>query len=215
MGKKPMVKRSFSRLDDPGLSSFGKGVVTSLTGNAYFKEPYPQEVTPLGQVKGTLEGFDNACLEARSRAKQSIAQRKNLRTQLIKELNELADYVNLIAKGNVEILASSGFDYTKETAPSPVKHQATYPDVVLSQSVKRGGIVGKAKKAPRARSCEFHITTGDPTVEGNWKHAAVFGQFKNMELDGLTPGQQYALRMRWIMPEGPGPWTPPFFFMPT
>ncbi|MBJ6801957.1 hypothetical protein [Geomonas propionica] len=214
MGKKVKVKCNFSRLDDPGLSSFGKGVVTSLTGNRFITEPYPEGVTQLGQVKATLEGFDNACLEARSRAKQSVALRKGLRVQFLKELHELADYVNIIAKGNIEILESSGFDYTKETS-SQVKHQATYPDVALFQGVKRGGIVGKARKDPRARSCEFHSTTGDPSVEANWKHEAVFGQFKNMELDGLTPGQQYAFRMRWIMPEGPGPWTPPIFFMPT
>ncbi|QWV91943.1 hypothetical protein KP004_11975 [Geomonas oryzisoli] len=215
MGKKPKVKRSLGRLNDASLSAKGKVIVTSMTDNPHFKEPYPEGVTPLAQVKGTLESFDNACIEARSNAKQSVTLRKSLRAQFIKELGQMGGYVDLVAQGNIEILESSGFDYTKETTPSTVKHQAPCPDIVLSQGVKRGGIVGKAKSAPRARSCEFHITTGDPSVEGNWKHAAVFGQFKNMELDGLTPGQQYALRMRWIMPEGPGPWTPPLFFMPT
>ncbi|QXE91568.1 hypothetical protein [Geomonas subterranea] len=215
MSKKAKVKRGLGRLNAPGLYSAGTVVVTSMTGNPFIKEPYPENVIPLPQVKNTLERFGSSCIEARSGAKQSVALRKKLRAQLIDELYQLAGYVDLVAKGDVEILASSGFEYTKETAPSQVKHQASCPDVELSQGVKRGGIVGKAKRAPRARSCEFHITTGDPTVEGNWKHAAVFGQFKNMELEGLTPGQQYALRMRWIMPEGPGPWTPPLFFMPT
>ncbi|UPU37651.1 hypothetical protein M1B72_08075 [Geomonas paludis] len=215
MGKKAKVKRSLGRLNDASLSAQGKVIVTSMTDNPHFKEPYPEGVTPLAQIKGTLGNFDNACIEARSGAKQSLAQRKSFRAQFIDELNDLGDYVDLVAKGNVEILTSSGFDYTKESPPSQVKHPVTYPSVVLTQGVKRGAIVAKAKKFPRAASCEVHSTTGDPTVEGNWKHAAVFGQFKNMELDGLTPGQQYAFRMRWIMPEGPGPWTPPFFFMPT
>lgn len=215
MGKKPKVKRDFSRQNDPGLSSYGKGVLASLTDNPFIKGPFPAEVVPLEQLKGTLQAFDNACLEARSGAKRSVALRKSLRARLINELNELADYVDMIAKGNVEILASSGFDYTKDSPSSQVKQQPTYPSAELSQGTKHGGMAAKAKKAPRARSCEVHTTTGDPTVEGNWKHAAVFGQFKNMELEGLTPGQQYALRMRWIFPEGPGPWSPPQFFMPT
>ncbi|MBU5613396.1 hypothetical protein [Geomonas azotofigens] len=215
MGKKPKVKRSFGRLNDASLSAQGKVIVTSLTDNPHIKEPYPEGVTPLAQVKGTLGNFDNACIEARSGAKQSLAQRKSLRAKLIDELNELADYVDLVAKGNVEILASTGFDYIKESTASQVKHLATYPNVVMSQGVKRGAVVAKARKLARAASCEVHTTTGDPTVEGNWKYAAVFAQFKNMELEGLTPGQQYAFRMRWIMPEGPGPWTPPLFFMPT
>ncbi|WP_224981799.1 hypothetical protein [Geomonas agri] len=215
MGKKPKVKRSLGRLNDASLSAQGKVIVTSMTNNPFFKEPYPEGVTPLVQVKDTLGRFDNSCLEARSGARQSVALRKSLRAQFIVELNELGDFVDLIAKGNVEILTSSGFDYTKESTSAQVKHLPTYPSVIMSQGIKRGAVIAKAKKVARAASCEVHTTTGDPTVEGNWKHAAVFGQFKNMEVEGLTPGQQYAFRMRWIMPEGPGPWTPPLFFMPT
>jgi hypothetical protein len=215
MRQKPKARRNLGRLNNPALSAAGKRIVTLMTDNPFIKEPYPTGVTTLTQAKDTLEKFDNGCLEARSGAKQSLALLKSLRAQLIAELHELADYVNLVAKGNIQILSTTGFDYTKESTSFQPKQQTTHPSVEMSHGEKRGSIIAKAKKVPRAASCEIHTAIGDPTVEANWKHAAVFAQFKRMEVDDLTPGQQYAFRMRWIMPEGPGPWSPPLFFMPT
>ena len=213
---KHKVKLNLERLNDPGLISKGKVVVSSMTNNQFYPEPYPAYVASLSKINDTIAVFEQAYLDGLSGEKQKIALRKKIRAELIDQLKDLARYVELVAKGDLQMLTSTGFDISKPAAAGSVKaDHGQVTDMRISRGGKRGMVVVKAKRVRGAASYQIHMTTGDPTVEANWMEGGVFAHCTNMEMAGLNLGLQHYFRMRCIMSEGPGPWSNPFPFMPT
>lgn len=209
------TKKSFPRLSDPALISAAKIILASMTNNHFFPSPYSEHVAPLDEINRTLVEYEQSFLDSLSGDKQKIAARKTVRQRLIDQLEGLASYVDLVAKGDLRMLSTTGFEIRKEAVSGSAKHTAVQPVLEVKQSPKRGAILAKTKRVPGAKSFEIHLATSDPRVEDNWRHAGVFALCSNMEISGLSPGQQYSFRLRCIMSDGPGPWSNPFSFMPT
>jgi hypothetical protein len=66
----------------------------------------------------------------------------------------------------------------------------------------------KASPVSKAGAYEVQTTTADPTIESNWTAAGSFMNCGHIELDGLTVGKVYSVRLRAIGSAGPGAWTP-------
>lgn len=214
---KRKLKLDLERCSDTLLITKAKIFLAAMINNRFFPEPHPFYVEPLAKVGETTASLEKSYLEALSGDKYKIATRKNFRRELIAQLTDWAEYVQLVAKGDPEKLASSGFDLRKEPGTSTVK--AGYDDLVPILDMRHGGergmVIAWTKSHPRAASYEIHIAIGDPTIEQNWKHAAVFGSCKEMVLGGLQPGQDCSFRLRYILSDGVGPWSHPYPFMPT
>lgn len=72
---------------------------------------------------------------------------------------------------------------------------------------ERGVVTGKCNPVPRARGFEIGVCQGDPTIETNWKYAAMAVCASRLEVRGLIPGTVYSFRVRAVGANGPGPWS--------
>ena len=132
---KPKIKIDFVRLNDPGLAGKGKVITSSLTNNHFYPEPFSDYVSSLAQIDETIVRLEQAFLAGLSGDKQKIAARKAIRKELIEQLTVLARYCDLVAKGNLEMLMSTGFDIRKDTPSVMVKTANTRIPVVTVRLV--------------------------------------------------------------------------------
>ena len=78
----------------------------------------------------------------------------------------------------------------------------------MEQNRNQHGVVGgKCNPVLRARGFEIGVCEGDPTIETNWRYAAMSLCASKLEVRGLIPGTVYSFRVRAVGANGPGPWS--------
>ena len=77
----------------------------------------------------------------------------------------------------------------------------------LQRGTVSGTLVVRGSRVPSAGSFVLQTTSGDPTVEANWAAVASYKNCRRIELEGLTPGKTYTVRMRALGAAGPGAWS--------
>lgn len=210
------AKTDFLRQPIPQRLTKARVILAAMANNRFFPEPFGELAPSLEIVGECVHNLEVCFMDALSGAKDKIAIRKNAEEALGRNFKGLAAYVNLVAKGDAQKLASSGFEISKDGSTAVAKqHQPSHPLLELRQCEKRGCVYSRTRRVPGAKSYELHIAIGDPAVEANWSHKAVLPSAGWTEVGGLTAGQDYNFRLRCIMPDGPGPWSPPLPFMPT
>lgn len=209
------AKTDFLKETIPQRISRGRIILAAMTDNPFFPGPFGGLAAELEIIRGDVKNLEVGFMEGLSGAKDKIAGRKNAEEVFAKDFKDLAAYVNLVAKGNEKMLVSSGFEISKEGSSAARQHRSIQPQLELKQCDKRGSVYGRTKRVPGAKSYELHVAIGDPSTEGNWRHKAVLPNASWTEIGGLTAGQDYNFRLRCIMADGPGPWSPPQPFMPT
>lgn len=107
--KKARLLRSFP-YSDPAFETKTQVILASMTGNVNFKNPTPS----IPELLDSLNTYTEALAAAGSGDRTRIAAKNKARKALEAMLLDLADYVTLIAKGDREILLSSGFDLQKD-----------------------------------------------------------------------------------------------------
>lgn len=201
---------SFSRLSDSDLLTKSALIITSLTGNPAFPEPWPAQAPSLAQLGQYRDDFASAYQASQTHDSVKIARRNAVRQVLEEQLKHLAHYLEFVAHRNPDALANTGFDQRRD--PVRGAHATILPapsHVRIDQSPLVGCLDLHADKVAGARSYEVEITQGDPMVETNWKHALTTATDRNIHLTGLTPGQAYWLRLRAISTDHPGAWSDP------
>lgn len=211
------AKTDFLRQPIPQRLTKAKVILAAMANNRFFPEPFGGLAASLETIGEDVRNLEICFMDALSGAKDKIAIRKNAEEALDRDFKGLAAYVNLVAKGDAQKLASSGFEISKDGSTALAKlHQPSPPLLELKQCEKRGCVYSRTRKRiPGAKSYELHVAVGDPAVEANWFHKAVLPSAGWTEVGGLTAGQDYNFRLRCIMHDGPGPWSPPLPFMPT
>lgn len=210
------AKTDFLRQAIPQRLTKAKVIMAAMANNRFFPEPFGDLAPSLETIGGDLHNLEVCFMDALSGARDKIAARRNAEGVLDRDFKELAAFVNLVAKGDTQKLSSSGFEISKEGGTTVSKqHQPSHPLLELRQCEKRGCVYSRTRRVPGAKSYELHVAIGDPAVEANWRHKAVIPSAGWTEVGGLTAGQDYNFRLRCIMADGPGPWSPPQPFMPT
>ncbi|TGU70203.1 fibronectin type III domain-containing protein [Geomonas terrae] len=210
------LKLDFLRAPIPARIVKGRVIIAAMTGNPFFPEPWSEHTTTLARLNEVTHNLEVSHLESLGGGKGKIAMRVLYEKEYAEEFRSLAAYVTLVAKGDMQKLTASGFDVTKAVPVQNKKHaHETVPVFEVKQGAQRGSVLFRAKSIAGAASFEVHFAVGDPAVESNWKHGAVFARCTGMELGGLTAGVDHYFRMRAITNVGPGPWSPPLPFMPT
>ncbi len=210
------LKLDFLRAPIPARIVKGRVVTAAMTGNPYFPEPWSEHTTTLARLDEVTRNLEARHLESLGGDKGKIALRLLCEKEYAEEFRSLAAYVVLVAKGDVQKLVSSGFDVAKPSPAQNKKHALeTVPVFEVKQGPQRGSVLFRARSIAGAASFEVHFAVGDPAVESNWRHGAVFARCTGMELGGLAVGVDHYFRMRAITNAGPGPWSNPLPFMPT
>ncbi|WP_129127984.1 hypothetical protein [Geomonas oryzae] len=210
------LKLDFLRAPIPARIVKGRVIIAAMTNNPFFPEPWSEHTSTLTRLNEVTHNLEVSHLESLGGEKAKIARRQICEKEYAEEFRSLATYVMLVAKGDVQKLASSGFDVAKAIPAQNKKHaHETVPVFDMKQGAQRGTVLLRAKRVAGAASFEVHFAVGDPSVESNWRHGAVFATCTGMELGGLAAGVDHFFRMRVITKAGPGPWSHPFPFMPT
>jgi hypothetical protein len=194
----------------PSFLAQAQHIVTAMTGNANFPEPWPAPVPSSAQLNTDLQSFSNAYSATLTGDRSRIAVRDAARDTLTSHLQQLAYYLQMTANGDDALLASTGFDLR-----TPVPHTViTVPPPAPSNlRLKRGEVSGmllvQVQKQTQATAYDVQTTSADPTVEANWGDAGIFMNCSRIEVPGLTPLKTYSVRVRAINAAGPGAWTLP------
>lgn len=205
-----MIAYNFNSFSLPRFQAQAQRIVTAMTGNLQFPEPWPSKVPTLAQITADLTEFCSAYAATAGGDRGLIAARSRARATLANDLQQLGRYVEMMADGDGAMLAASGFDLRSRKAPSLVQTPLPPPqNLRLKRGEVSGLLIARVTKLPRAGSYDVQVTTADPTVESNWSGAGVYTQCRRIELSGLTPLKTYSVRVRGVSSAGPGAWTLP------
>ena len=181
-----------------------------MTGNASFPEPWPSTVPPLAQIQKDLASFRDAVTATAAGDRTQIPARDAASATLVNDLGQLGLYVQAIANGNVDLVATTGFRLRRHGTRSLVIDVPPAPEGVrTSGGMVSGTLLIRSTPVTRAASYDVQITAADPTVEANWTLAGSYKICGRIELAGLTPLKTYSVRLRALGSAGPGAWSVP------
>lgn len=156
--------------DDPGLHLIAEVAIEDLTGNATFpgndtvppltQPPAPAPATP--NLTDASADFFDKLKAARNGSTLDTAEKDASRVILEGMLNKWANYVNLVADGNVIKLRTSGFDLNEEKQKKGI---LPAPDGLRVSSPGLGQLEAKLIPVKGAGGYNFRITEVDFSTE--------------------------------------------------
>lgn len=145
------VTNGFDKLNIPEFSQQLDVIVSSMTDNANF----PNLQSDVQALSTEAAAYQTLVTKAASRDKNVILSRDNNRESITTMLHVLGLEVSAVAKGDAEILASSGFPYTQPRKTSPPLQKPPAP--LVSQGVNNGEIDCKTATQPGVKSVNYYI----------------------------------------------------------
>jgi hypothetical protein len=208
------INSSFINLSSANFLAQAQRIVTSLTANPAFPEPWPTAVPTLAKLNADLAAYQAALTAAAAGDRNLIAERRAARQLVQSDLNLLAPYLQTLSQGDAVMLGSSGFPLRKQSPRTTVFDPPPAPaNLVVDRGSLSGSLVLSCSRMPGVGSYEAQVATADPTVEANWNAAGTFKNSQRMTLQGLTAGKVCSVRLRAIGNAGPGAWTLPVSLM--
>lgn len=201
------INTSTSKLSLNDVIVFALKVKTALTtelGSIYFAA-----VTP------SVSDLDEAILSCEVAAGKETSKsvtilRHDRRANLADILTRMGMSCMLIANGNIEMLAHSGFPFRKTTEHSQLPPGAP-GDLKLKKGPLSGTVFATCDRPAHVDTLE--LQSGADGDVGPWMAAGIFTSSRNMEVTGLTPGQHLWVRVRGVGTNGPGDWSDPATIM--
>lgn len=183
--KVPKLKTDFRGYNDSELETKAQSIAALWAISTIFINPTPA----MAEMLDAISKYSDSVTAAAEGGRTLIAARKANRKALEIMLRQWAAYAMMVAKGDREILISSGFDLVKENETVDV----AAPRLL---SVKTGRISGqvivRATGASGVKSYLHEYTTDPVTETSQWtRHISTRGTFI---FDGLKPLQKYAFR---------------------
>lgn len=183
------VSMAFCKYSDEPLFTFAVGVRDGLAGNpTLFPDP---PVSP-ADLDTAAKTFEVALIAAKKGSEAQTEAKKNARLALIALLRVLAVYVESKARGDVQIILVSGFDFTNR-GHSP-QLQLVKPNISRIRNERSTQLVVGVTPVPTARSYEAQVRIGN----GPWQGAGTHPQARRMVLKDLVPGTLYSIRIRAV-----------------
>src|SRR5438132_1741121 len=203
-----MTKASidFSAYTGAELIPAAQNIHDKMTANA---ATFPGPPVAMATFQTLTDTADAALSKKASGATADVRGVNVARNDLEDALNELGNYVNIVAKGDATIVDKSGFPSydtarTPDTSPPPAPQ-----NLVLRQDDLSGSLVARCRP-DRPRSVnEVQTNTTDPNNESGWKPTGMFSGGKAV-LSGFTPGTTAWVRVRTCGLKGVmGAWSDP------
>ena len=205
---RPQLSVGFTHLKDADLLLKVGNIIASLANNPHYPRPWPEPAPSFEQLSEANANYQAAVQAALSHDSFKITERDRARTVLLEILLDLVPYLELIAKGDADILKTTGYE-VKQTGVSPAVNHGPLksPTNFSAKHGLSGTLICHATKLAGAGSYEVQICDGDPTVEGNWRQYTIFTHASQMVVSGLTPGRKVSLRLRGFGDLGAGAWS--------
>ena len=176
---------------DHQIEETGGAVIKGLDGNKYFTN-LPVD---LATVKTALTDFTNGIAAAAQGGIHATADKNKKRHDLIVILRKLALYVQANCNDDLAILTSSGFQAastTRTLGPLPK------PTIKTLDNGHSGQLQATIEKDSKAKSYELQVAPITGGTIGQFQTVGTFTKSRNLPINGLTPGANYAVRVRAI-----------------
>jgi hypothetical protein len=204
--KKVQIKLDLRAKPVPEKVQFARQIVTDMTGNANFATPNPALETVLtATIK--LESAYNDAQTAKDLAKAKTSLQKDAENTLETILNNLGNYVEIIANGNPSIVKSAGMGIRGENVTLVPKFAVKTAAIKAVTGDNEGEMRLSWNSVFNARSYEVQVCLGPIKPEG-WTHAGTStkSQYTVTKLESI---KKYWFRVAAITKDGPGPWSDP------
>jgi hypothetical protein len=201
--KKVKVKLDFSPMSTVVMIDFGSNIVLCLGANPIFPTP-DVLVTELNASLTVLKNKHTLALTGSIEGKEGVVIARKAFEKLLK-LEAL--YVDRIADGNEEMIASSGFHHSKR----PVS--ANRPEFRVLSGNAEGSIVLIRKAVKGAATYVWQRAANPlPQDESQWIQTGISKQAKCV-IDNLEVGTKYWFRVAAVTKNGIMPWCEPIMKM--
>jgi hypothetical protein len=203
----PKLIISFDTLSEPQFLLRVSTIGTSLDGNLAFPGPWPAAVPAAGLIVTGVTTYQGAYKDAKDGDRVKIKVRKGQRVILSGQLKTVAGYLEIVAAGDVGMLATTGYelrhDIVKSTDQEPL---APLRGLKVIRGTLSGVLLVHAQADAFADVYDLQIAFADPAVEANWTDLGNYARCNRIELTGLTPQKTYYVRIRGFNKNGYGAW---------
>jgi hypothetical protein len=179
------VSIRFSRLPDPALNPFVLNVIQCMTGNPAFPAP----LIPLSQLATLQTNFQSAITASDLGGRQATAAKNTARTALLTAMRTEANYVQGVARHELSLLLSSGFQSASQNR-TPATLATPAISQVVNETTEQLTLRGQGVANARNYQVQMQVDRGD------WQDLGIFSQARRIVATGLTPGKVYTFRMR-------------------
>jgi len=205
---------TFERLSEAELQAKTCAIISALTDNPHFPEPWLPQLQTLAQITAAYNTYHDAYYEGLSDESSKINLRNTARTTLTDYLKKLALYLEIVAEDNAIILASSGYSLRSDSVQCCSNNPLPAPsNIKVTHGLKKGSLNIRANPIQGAGSYEIQTAQVDPNIENNWRHQLTSLSCSHIVLEGLIPARTYWLRLRGISRLGTGVWTEPYMII--
>jgi hypothetical protein len=203
---------SFQKLGFPSFLSRAQGIKTALTSEpalTLIPDPWPATYPSRAQLVTAFGEFETAYDASQDGGKTALTVRNLKREALTEVLKNLAPYLESVARaaGDVSILDVTGYERRQPAGHGNGDVELPAPVITLRHGELSGVLLARASSLRGAGSYETQYCTGDPSVPANWQKGPTTTGCRRIELEDLTPGQLYYVRIRGIGSNGPGAWS--------
>ena len=182
--KKALI--TFSKYAEAALLSVCRTAIFKITGNLNFTNITP---TPAAMAAKADE-LEQAISDANGGDRTAIAHKNVVLAAVILLLRDWAVYINLVSKGNVEMLTSSGLPLSKDPAPS---HIEAPQNLRVEQGKALGSLILRFKAVKSASSYLFQKTNDPVTKDSVWE--SVVSSKAQFEFTDLEQGEKCWFRV--------------------
>ncbi|TYR36344.1 fibronectin type III domain-containing protein [Sphingobacterium phlebotomi] len=203
--RKATVYLAYEKWDDYSLSTLAGRTLAAMTDNENFPDPRPAVDAYALLVNDYREKHEVAS-NGGSRLEREA--KDNAKKALALAMKEMAFYVNMLADGNREMLASSGFELV--SGPTARKIPGIPRDIRLLDGNVSGEMRLVFGSLRTAWEYEYSYTTlldGDGTPD--WGEIIRTTNSRLNYINGLTPGERVYARVRARNNKGAGDWSEP------
>jgi len=187
---------SHSHLKDGEIGPFTGNIILQLTGNDIFSIPSER----IEKIKIRKDDYETKQIASIDGTKADVLKKNEAKAALVAELNDMAIELCVMAKGDREKLASTGFTLVKETEkgkepPKPSNFKVEY-------GVNEGSLIFSVKSHADARFYIFLFTpiTSAPSDIATWSQVSSTSSKK--EITGFKHGVDYLCRSANMGPKG-------------
>ena len=195
---KKHVKLSLTDRNVESLLVLGANVATAMKNNAKFPAP-PVDITVFGTAVNGLSIIHNNAENTHS--KQDFAKEREQVIVVEDMLRDLGNYVEMVAKGNENVILSAAMPASKNREAQPT------PDQVTKLTASYTGIPGTvllAWKRPQFSKLFRVYMTMDPTNEQSWQLIESIDKRKLM-VQNLASGKRFYFKIVPVGTAGVGP----------
>lgn len=187
-----MVLLGFARGTQAKLVTTARAVHTGLYAQAVYANP---PVTAVDLLAG-IASFEDAQAATVQGGTAATALKNQKKAALIEQLEELAEFVDTKADGDLAVLLTSGFEARKTT-----KTRSPLATPVL-RSVTNGAsgeLVASSNRLDHARAYEVYAAVMGPDgTPLEWRFHGTSTASRRIIAIGLVPGTMYLVRIRAV-----------------